>query len=68
MEAKSQSASTCPDRRAAAGISIIVPPVGSPAALPRAANHEASLGVATIGAITHTSADVDRRAAARASS
>ena len=41
---------------------------GSPAALPRAANHEASLGVATIGAITHTSADVDRRAAARASS
>ena len=66
MEAKSHASRTWADLIAAAGTSTMVPAVGSPASRQRAANQPASSAVATIGAITHTSAPVASRALARA--
>ncbi len=57
-DAKSQTSRMSLARIAAPGTSIIVPPLGSPTALTCWANQRASSRVATIGAMTRTSAPV----------
>ena len=56
MDTKSTAATIARARSAAAGTSIITPAVRRPASWTSAANAAASAAVATIGAITHTSA------------
>ena len=68
MLPNSTSASTCAERSAAAGTSIMTPPLGRPFSRTRRANQAASSTVATIGAMTRTSAPVSFAAIDNASS
>ena len=68
MLPKSTSARTWRARSAAAGTSIITPTEGRPFSRTRRANHAASSAVATMGAMTRTSAPVARAALASAAS
>ncbi len=68
MLRKSHTSANCPARSAAAGTSTIAPTVGSPCAPACSAKARASAGTETIGAITQTSAPVERAASATAAS